>query len=424
MHIVTLGLNHQTAPVEIRERLAFPSETLPAALNQLRQECGLVEALILSTCNRVELYGITPTLDQCRERMIAFLARHHRFDASDFADKLYFHNDREAVRHGFRVASSLDSMVIGEPQILGQLKDAFAVASENCATGLILNRYLHRSFFIAKEVRTRTRIASCAVSVSFAAVELAKKIFGDLKGMKALLIGAGEMCELAARHFISHGVDEVLVTNRTFSRARELADDFAGIAIPFDKFHQQLDQADIILSSTGSPTYLLRPPELISALKKRRNRPIFLIDIAVPRDIDPKVNEIDNIYLYDVDDLQGVVSENLDQREQEAQRAENLVDLEVDKFEHWLASLAVTPTIKELRNQVMKIVRTELDKTLPDISGLNLEEQKRLDAMVNAISNKILHHPINYLKNTDFCHNSQPAATIRRIFHLAGEDGQ
>lgn len=422
MHIVTLGLNHQTAPVAVRERLAFKAEDLPGALRRLKDEADLSETLILSTCNRVEICGISQDLDRCREKMVNFLAHYHQIPAQSFADKLYFHTDSDAIRHGFRVASSLDSMVVGEPQILGQLKDAFFIASESCATGMVLNHFLHRSFFIAKEVRTKTKIASCAVSVSFAAVELAKKIFGDLKGMNVMLIGAGEMCELAARHFVNQGIEQVLVTNRTLSRAQELADEFSGIAIPFDKFRDHLDQVDIILSSTGFPDYLIAPPELSKALKKRRNRPIFLIDIAVPRDIDPKVNELDNIYLYDVDDLQETVTENLDQRQQEAQRAEFMVDLEVDKFEQWIASLAVTPTIKKLRDQIRAISEQELNKTLTGFPELSDKKRRKLEAMVNAIGNKILHHPINYLKSQDQCGDNLPATTIRKIFHLTEND--
>ncbi len=428
MHIVILGLNHQTAPVDTRERLAFKAEEIPAALERLRRETGLNEALILSTCNRVELYGVTEERkpEECRHRLVALLADIHRLPAADFADKLYFHTDEAAVRHSFRVASSLDSMVIGEPQILGQLKDAFFIASEARATGLILNRLMHRSFFIAKEVRTRTQIASSAVSVSFAAVELAKKIFGELKGKKVMLIGAGEMCELAARHFVNQGIERVLVTNRTFNRAKELAAEFEGLAISFDSFRQELDEADIVLSSTGSPDYLIGPAELAAALKKRRNRPIFLIDIAVPRDIDPAVNELDNIYLFDVDDLKEVITENLDQRQQEALRAEGLVDKEVEKFEQWLASLAVTPTIKALRRQLQELAGRELEKTISALPDLGARERRKLEAMVNAITNKFLHHPLSYLKTPE---NSSaggppPAVLIRRIFKLPDDDEQ
>ena len=243
-----------------------------------------------------------------------------------------------------------------------------------------------------------------------------------------MLIGAGEMCELAARHFLNQGIEQVLVTNRTLSRAQELAEEFSGIAIPFAKFPQQLDQADIILSSTGAPSHLISSPELIQALKKRRNRPMFLIDIAVPRDIDPAVNDLDNIYLFDVDDLQGVVSENLEQRQHEAKHAEELVDLEVEKFEHWLSSLAVTPTIRELRSVVIDIGQQELGKTLAGLPGLGDPEKQRLEAMVRAISNKFLHHPISYLKNDAGCRDRHPAATIREIFHLnqdnSGEEQQ
>ncbi|MCD6269408.1 MAG: glutamyl-tRNA reductase [Deltaproteobacteria bacterium] len=422
MHIVILGLNHQTAPVATRERLAFTAEELPKVLNRLKKETGLDEVMILSTCNRVELYGICSDLDECRNRLINFLAEYHRIETDSFADNLYFHTDSEAIRHGFRVASSLDSMVVGEPQILGQLKDAFAIAADESGTGLILNRFLHRAFFIAKEVRTRTKIASCAVSVSFAAVELAKKIFGDLNNMKVMLIGAGEMCELAARHFINQGVEQVLVTNRTLIRAQQLAEEFSGIALPFDMFLNHLDQVDIILSSTGAPDYLIHPQDLILALKKRRNRPMFLIDIAVPRDINPKINELDNIYLFDVDDLQDVVTENIDQRHQEAKRAEELVIREVEKFEQWLASLAVTPTIKKLRQQTLEISHQELKKTLAGFSDLSDKEKHRLEAMVNAIANKFLHHPINYLKSHTDDAAAQPATMIREIFKLDKSD--
>ena len=418
MHIVALGLNHQTAPVATRERLAFTAEELPKVLQRLKDEVQLSEALVLSTCNRVELYGVTDTLNDCHERMIKFLADYHQIEAKSFSENLYFHTDSEAIHHGFRVASSLDSMVVGEPQILGQFKDAFAIASAEASTGLILNRLLHRSFFIAKEVRTQTKIASNAVSVSFAAVELAKKIFGDLNDMKVMLIGAGEMCELAARHFINQGVEQVMVTNRTLSRAQQLADDFSGIALPFDIFRGHLDQVDIILSSTGAPDYIIGPDEMARALKKRRNRPIFLIDIAVPRDIDPKVNELDNIYLFDVDDLQDVVTENIDQRRNEAEHAEELVSHEVEKFEQWLTSLSVTPTIKQLREQVLQIGNQELNKTLAGFSDLSPKDEKRLKAMVNAIGNKFLHHPINYLKAKNDNSNTLPATTIREIFKL------
>jgi glutamyl-tRNA reductase len=422
MHIVILGLNHQTAPVATRERLAFTAEELPEVLNRLKNDAGLDEVMVLSTCNRVELYGICSDSDECHKQLLKFLAEYHQLEADNFAENLYFHIDTEAIRHGFRVASSLDSMVVGEPQILGQLKDAFAIASDESGTGLILNRFLHRAFFIAKEVRTQTKIASCAVSVSFAAVELAKKIFGDLNDMKVMLIGAGEMCELAARHFINQGVEQVLVTNRTLSRAQQLADEFSGIALPFDIFHSHLDQVDIVLSSTGAPDYIIGPNELAQALKKRRNRPMFMIDIAVPRDIDPKVNELDNIYLFDVDDLQDVVTENLDHRRNEAEHAEELVNREVEKFEQWLASLSVTPTIKQLREQVLEISHQELNKTLAGFSDLSPKDEQRLKAMVNAISNKFLHHPINYLKTKNGNGNTISATTIREIFKLDGND--
>ncbi|MBN2332789.1 MAG: glutamyl-tRNA reductase [Deltaproteobacteria bacterium] len=424
MNIVTLGVNHKSAPVEIRECLAFAEGAIPAALQQLRQQVGLQESMILSTCNRVEIYGTCDDEDETREKLIAFITSFHDLPAARFADNLYYFTNREAVQHIFRVASSLDSMVVGEPQILGQLKEAFALAVDQQTTGLILNKFMHRAFSVAKAVRTKTKIASNAVSVSFAAVELAKKIFDDLGDKTVMLVGAGEMCELAARHFITQGVKQVLVTNRTYQRARQLAEEFNGHAIEFDDFHNQLDRVDILLSSTGSPTYIINPRHLIPALKKRKNQPIFLIDIAVPRDIDPATNDMDGIFLYDVDDLQEVVAENIDQRKHEADRAEALVDHEVDKFIAWIESLQVTPTIKALRRMAEEISQQELKKTLAGLPELTSKEQKKLEAMTRAIVNKILHHPISCIKEQAENGNQLPVEIIRQLYNLnqASED--
>ncbi len=418
MNIITLGVNHKTAPVEIRECLAFADGTIPQALQQLEEDVGLQERMILSTCNRVEIYGTCENAEATRNKLVEFIGSFKSLPAARFADNLYFYRNQEAVQHVFRVASSLDSMVIGEPQILGQLKEAFALASEHKTTGLILNKFMHRAFSVAKAVRTRTRIANSAVSVSFAAVEMARKIFDDLSDKTVMLVGAGEMCELAARHFVNQGVKKVLVTNRTYQRARQLAEEFDGSAIEFKDFHSQLDRIDILLSSTGSPTYLINPEHLAPALKKRKHRPIFLIDIAVPRDIDPAVNHMDGIFLYDVDDLQDVVTENIDHRKQEAERAEALVAIEVEKFMHWLESLQLTPTIKALHRMAEEISRQELEKTLASFPDLSKKQQKKLEAMTRAIVNKLLHQPITYIKERSAYGEQLPVEIIRQMYKL------
>lgn len=418
MNIVALGVNHKTAPVEVRECLAFAEGSIPQALQQLQHDVGLRESMILSTCNRVEIYGTCENAELTRKKLVDFIGTFKDLPAARFTDSLYYYCDQEAIQHVFQVASSLDSMVVGEPQILGQLKEAYALASEHKATGLILNKFMHRAFSVAKAVRTRTKIANSAVSVSFAAVEMARKIFGDLSDKTVMLVGAGEMCELAARHFVNQGVKKVLVTNRTYQRARQLADEFNGSAIEFKDFHSQLQRVDILLSSTGSPSYLIRPEHLTPALKKRKNRPIFLIDIAVPRDIDPETNHIDGIFLYDVDDLQGVVAENIDHRKQEAERAQVLIDIEVEKFIHWLESLQLTPTIKALHRMADEISRQELEKTLSAFPDLSKKQQKKLEAMARAIVNKLLHHPITFIKEHSEYGEQLPVEIVRQMYKL------
>lgn len=418
MNIVALGVNHKTAPVEVRECLAFAEGSIPQALQQLQHDVGLQESMILSTCNRVEIYGTCENTELTRKKLVDFIVQCKDLPAARFTDSLYYYCDQEAIQHVFQVASSLDSMVVGEPQILGQLKEAYAIASEHKATGLILNKFMHRAFSVAKAVRTRTKIATSAVSVSFAAVEMARKIFGDLSDKTVMLVGAGEMCELAARHFVNQGVKKVLVTNRTYQRARQLADEFDGSAIEFKDFHSQLQRVDILLSSTGSPSYLIKPEHLGPALKKRKNRPIFLIDIAVPRDIDPATNNMDGIFLYDVDDLQGVVTENIDHRKQEAERAQALVEVEVEKFIHWLESLQLTPTIKALHRMAAEISRQELEKTLSSFPDLSKKQQQKLEAMARAIVNKLLHHPISFIKEHSEYGEQLPVEIVRQMYKL------
>jgi glutamyl-tRNA reductase len=358
----------------------------------------IIEGIIVSTCNRVEIYATTRDIAGGISRIKRFMADHHHIALETLEPHLYSYHSEAAIRHVFRVASSLDSMIVGEPQILGQIKTSYGYAAEYKSSGIILNRFLHKAFSVAKRVRTETKIASSAVSVAFAAVELAKKILGDLTDKTVMLVGAGEMCELAAKHFLNSGAKGVMVTNRTFERAERLAEEFAGEAIRFEELFQHLHRADIVLSSTGAPHIIIGPKDVEEVIKRRRFRPMFFIDIAVPRDIDQKVENVENAYLFTVDDLQEIVQANLAQRNVEAEKAEELINQEIGQFYKWLSSLEVTPTIVALRNRFDDIRRTELDKTFSTWKDLPPEAEKRLDALTMAIMNKLLHAPTAALK--------------------------
>jgi glutamyl-tRNA reductase len=401
VELIVLGLNHKTAPIEIRERLAFPEEVIEKALCQIKSLPSLKENMILSTCNRVEIYGVVRETEKAILDLKDFLSRYHDLSLNAFEKSLYLFIGEEAVRHIFRVASSLDSMVVGEPQILGQIKSAYNMAAQSKTSGLILHRLLHRSFHVAKRVRAETKIGDRAVSVSFVAVELAKKIFGTLEKKIVLLIGAGEMCELAARYLVSGGVEKVLVTNRTYERAVSLAQEFGGDAIPFEEINQGLRRADIVISATDSPQFLIFHDQVAKVIKDRKQKPIFFIDIADPRDIEPKVGDIENVYLYNIDDLQKVADENIKDREKEAQKAEAIIQDEVIKFVRWYQSLEITPTIVSLRKKFEEIRKKELEKTLSLHPNLSDKEKQSLEALTSAIINKILHDPLTLLKQKD-----------------------
>jgi len=401
MELIVIGLNHKTAPIEIRERLAFPEDRIENALNQVKSLPSLKENMILSTCNRVEIYAAVRETEKAIVYLRDFLSQYHGFPLKEFEKNLYSLIGEEAVRHIFRVASSLDSMVVGEPQILGQIKSAYNIAVEAKTSGLILHRLLHRAFHVAKRVRTETKIGNSAVSVSFVAVELAKKIFGSLEKRTVLLLGAGEMCELAARHLVSGGIEKVLVANRTYERAVALAQEFKGEPIPFEEMNRGLRTVDIVISATNSPQYLLHPEQVAKVMKDRKQKPIFFIDIADPRDIEPRVGDIENVYLYNIDDLQKVANDNIQNREKEAQKAEAIVQDEVIKFVNWYQSLEVTPTLVSLRKKFEEIRSNELAKILsmhPDFSD---KERQSLEALTSAIINKILHAPLTLLKQKD-----------------------
>ena len=398
MNIVVVGLSHKTAAVEIREKIAFSPTQMEKPLGMLVALDGITEGVIVSTCNRVEVYVTTRDIAGGIARVKRFLADYHNFPLDTLDHHLYSLHGEDAIRHVFRVASSLDSMVVGEPQILGQIKTSYGYAAEYRSSGIILNRFLHKAFSVAKRVRTETKIASSAVSVAFAAVELARKIFSDLGDKTVMLIGAGEMCELAAKHFLNNGVRGLMVTNRTFERAEKLAEEFDGKAVRFDDLFEQLHKADIILSSTGAPHTIIGARDLDEVMRRRRQKPMFFIDIAIPRDIDPAVNDVENVYLFTVDDLQEVVSANLQQRNEEAKKAEEIVNQEIGQFFKWLSSLEVTPTIVALRSKFDEVRRAELEKTLANWKDIPPDGQKKLEALTNAIMNKLLHPPTALLK--------------------------
>lgn len=401
MELLVVGLNHNTAPIQLRECLAFPEDEIEDALCRVHGLPSVKENMIVSTCNRVEVYAATRETEKALYDLKEFLSQYHNISLKQFEKNLYSHVGEEAVRHLFRVASSLDSMVLGEPQILGQIKEAYDYSQHANSSGLILHRLLHRAFHVAKRVRTETKIAISAVSVSSVAVELAEKIFGTLERKTVMLIGAGEMSELAARHLVSGGVEKILVTNRTYERAVSLSQEFRGEVVPFEEMGLGLRRTDIVISATNAPQYLIGHDQVTKVMKDRKQKPIFFIDIADPRDVEPKVGDIENVYLYNLDDLQKVANENIKDREKEAERAEAIVQEEVTKFVSWYRSLDVTPTIVALRKKFDEIRRKELEKTLSLHPDLSEKEKKSLEALTSAIINKILHTPITLLKQTN-----------------------
>jgi glutamyl-tRNA reductase len=416
MNFFVIGVNHKTAPVEVRERFAIPEAKLPDALRELTEFPGIEEGMIVSTCNRVEILARAKD-SECDLR--GFVQKYYGFDRDQFEKYVFEHKHKNAIRHIFRVASSLDSMVVGEPQILGQVKEAYAVARAVGAVQSQLDALLTRAFAVAKKVRSETAVASSSVSVASVAVELAQKIFGDLNGKAIYLVGAGKMCELAARHLIAHGAGKIFVSNRTYERAVALARKFNGEAVPFEKLYDTVDRADIIISSTGAPHTIFRKEHGERFLKTRKNRPMFFIDIAVPRDIDPGLNDLDGIFVYDIDDLQQVVASHLGDRKREAERAEMLVAEEVDRFESRLQTLEVVPTIVSLQEHLETVRQAEIDRLRGRLGELTPEQEMAVEALTKGIINKIMHTPITTLKSAA----RDPEATtvidlVRKLFNL------
>ena len=417
--IVLLGLNHKTAPVDVRECIAFTADETDRALAMLRDNPAIGESVLFSTCNRIELLMAVDERDAAVAIAKQFIAEFKKVPLSQFENALYQYVGDEAVRHTLQVAASLDSMVVGEPQILGQMKEAYRKATVEKTSGVILNKLLHRTFFVAKKVRTETGIGDHAVSISFAAIELGKKIFGELDGKRVMLIGAGEMAELAVEHLIRNRAGTITVANRTFSRGVELANRFRGKAIKFEEIIDCIDDVDIVISSTGANEYVLRKDQIKAAMKSRRNRSLFFIDIAVPRDIDPDINRINNAYVYDIDDLKGIVDENIEDRNREAVKAQRIIDEAVIGFRKWVDTLEVVPTIVSLRGKVEAMARQELEKTLASLNHLSESDKRTIERMTGALVNKILHEPTDYLKKNGCRGNKSVALDLtRKLFNL------
>jgi glutamyl-tRNA reductase len=394
MRFTVIGWNFRKTPVEIRDSLALtPKEQVELGL-QLRTRFNLGGVVILSTCNRTELYLVNAEkqLDQIIEMLESY------WDLYELMERVYTIQNLDGVRHLFRVASSLDSMVLGEPQILGQLKDAFQSFNEADLTGKLLHPLFTRAFSTAKRVRTETSVASNAVSVSYAAVELAKHIFEDLSKQTVMVVGAGEMAELAVRHFMRNGISELFVTNRTFLSAAKLAEKFQGLAVPFEHLERHLHQADIILSSTGAREFIITKEMVKNCLRQRRGRSMFFIDIAVPRDIDPEINELNGTFCYDIDDLQTLVSQNQVERKKESIKAEEIIENELIKLELWFKSLSAVPTIRSLRKAFHSIAEEEMVKSFKNLKNIPESERKKVEQLVHRLIQKLLHDPSRNLK--------------------------
>lgn len=420
MSIVLVGINHKSAPIEVRERLAFTDNACAAGLRSLVDGQIVREGLIVSTCNRVEVLTETASgqLSDTTERVIQFLSRSDYLPRSLYEELLYTHTDDQAVRHLFRVTSSLDSMVVGEPQVLGQVRRAYSIALEAGTAGRILNRLIHHAFRVAKRVRTETGIAANAVSISYMAVELGKKIFKSLKGQTALLIGAGEMAELSARHLINAGVSRVLLANRTEEPAARLAAELGGEAISFDQLSNYLADADIVLCSTSADHFVITEQMARVALAKRRNRPSFFIDISVPRNIDPAVGNIPNVFVFDIDDLESVISSNIREREREAERAELIVESEIMQFQQALRALDIGPTIGALRQKLQDIAKLELTNQRKRLGVLTPEQEHAVEALLISTVNKISHPLLSHMRRSFDASDSETIQAWRDIFGL------
>lgn len=425
--IVSIGTSHHVAPVEFREKLAFSEEQLIESLHHLRESYKVDEAVILSTCNRVEVYGVANSQRTAKSPVTVlfdFLSDYHRISVDTLKKWSYRHHNLDTILHLFRVTSSLDSMVVGESQILGQIKEAYDFSRSAGGAGAILNRLFAKAFSVGKRIRSETTIAAGAVSISYAAVELAKKIFNTLEDKTVAIIGAGEMSELTAKHLVANGVSKVIVANRTYERAVKIAEKFKGIPVAYEENLNFLIDADIVISSTDAPYYLIERKPLGEIMRKRKHRYMFLIDIAVPRDIEPDVSKINHAFLYNIDDLEAVVASNLKERQQEAVRAEQIVSEEAKRFHDQLQILEVNPTIKALHQQFQQIAETELQACV-DKTELSGTQEAAVASMTQAIVKKLLHHPVENLRhavNDGNADHGQYVHALQELFALDNND--
>jgi glutamyl-tRNA reductase len=423
MNIVLLGLNHKTAPIELRERLAIGPQQLVEATRSLMQSPGVLEGMILCTCNRVELLT---SQEPDAPHLLDFVGRYFHIERELLAPHVYEYTQEHAVRHLFRVACSLDSMVIGEPQILGQVKSSYLAAQSAGAIRGHLDKVLQRAFVVAKRVRTETQIGSSSVSIASVAVELARKIFGSLENKTVLVVGAGKMSEQAARHLMNQGAGAVMVANRTQERAEQLAQRFGGRTIRFDDLYKTADQADIIITSTGSARPIFRREHAQHFLQQRRGRPMFFIDIAVPRDVDPEVNRVDGIFLYDIDDLQSVAGSHLKERSKEAELAEAMIVAEVAQYQRRLHALNVNPEIVQLQQSAEQIRRAELRRLASQLQTLSPAQQAAVETLTRGLVNKFLHQPLQAIKAAASEGNTAAVDAIREAFgvHASRRTGE
>ncbi|KAA0549215.1 glutamyl-tRNA reductase [Bacillus sp. BGMRC 2118] len=394
MHIVVVGLNHKTAPVEIRERLTFNAAELPLAMKQLNKQKSILENIIVSTCNRTEIYAVVDQLHTGRYYIKSFLSDWFNIDKNEISPFLTIYENDAAVEHLYRVSCGLDSMVLGETQILGQVRTSFLEAQEAHATGTVFNHLFKQSITLAKKAHSDTEIGANAVSVSYAAVELAKKIFGQLTNKHVVILGAGKMGELAVQNLHGNGVERVTVVNRTLEKAEQLATKFKGVAQPMEMLESVLTEADIVISSTGSKDYVITESMMSKVEKKRKGRPIFLVDIAVPRDLDPNLSNLESVFLYDIDDLQGIVEANMEERQAEAEKIELMIEEEIVEFNVWLRTLGVVPVISALRQKALTIqeeTMQSIERKLPDLTD---REKKVLNKHTKSIINQLLKDPI------------------------------
>lgn len=399
MFIIVVGLNHKTAPVEMREKLAFPTRIVPDVLPELNKYPAIAGSAILSTCNRLEIYATVTDVEKGLKNIHDFLQKYSKIDFADKYRYFYSPTNESAVRHLFRVAAGLDSMVLGESQILGQVREAYQLACDSGASNGVLNTLFQQAITVGKRVRTETDIDKNAVSISYAAIEKAKQVFGNLSGYSTLIIGAGEMSELTAKHLVANGVNSVLVSNRSYERAQILAEQFGGKAVKFDYLPELLQEADIVISCTASPVYILQKEQMEQIIVKRNNRKLFIIDIAVPRDIDPNISELPGVTLLDIDDLQHVVDKNLSERQKEAVFAVQIVEEELEAFLKWVNSLFIIPTIVALKDKGKEIKERELTKAFNKLGNLSAKEEKIISTLANSIVNSLLHDPILSLKH-------------------------